>query len=344
MSAIVEEKPKEYLVPSKLERKPFFWDNIIFSLASTIFVLSVSSVVVELFKSQNYSLACFSELENRAQYTYINSYCNKYLPVIEYFPVALVIHAAALTTPHYLWKAFFSAQFESFFSHADKVETLREGNAGKYPRKNYIIADYLQREFGNRKIILTGYIAKLTLQLFLVLIALAVNAAVFTDINFDITFECYDNNERSQLFGNVTCAYPRKLFINVLQVADYLILVVAVMVLGFSLYWSLLYNHSTEDEIAQFCYDSSIDAKFYKPSKKRLSWHQKKDDFKFLLASLLATNSGLRRVFKTILIENMISQKFSAHLESLRSFDSFGHHMLGSYVYSQPHVMLVFVW
>ena len=35
-----------------------------------------------------------------------------------------------------------------------------------------------------------------------------------------------------------------------------------------------------------------------------------KNDFKFLLASLLATNSGLRRVFKTILIENIISQKF----------------------------------
>ena len=53
-------------------------------------------------------------------------------------------------------------------------------------------------------------------------------------------------SERSQLFGYVTCAYLRKLFINVLQVADYLFLAVAIMVLGFSLCWCLLHNHSLQ--------------------------------------------------------------------------------------------------
>ena len=94
------------------------------------------------------------------------------------------------------------------------------------------------------------------------------------------------------------------------------------MVLGFGLWWCLLYNHSSEDEIAQFCYESSIDTKYYKPSKTLLSWHQMKNDFKFLLASLLATNSGLRRVFKTIHIENIIFQKFNDDIER---FDSRRH-------------------
>ena len=85
-----------------LKPKPFFWDRIIFSIASTIFVLSISGIIVEYFESDENSLACFSSLDNRAQYTYINSYCHKYAPIAKYFPVALILHAAALTVPHYL--------------------------------------------------------------------------------------------------------------------------------------------------------------------------------------------------------------------------------------------------
>ena len=328
MSVIMEEIPKVKQNPEEkslpiLESKPFFWDSIIFSIASTIFGLSVSGIIVDFFKSDEYSLACFSPLENRAQYTYINSYCHKDLPAAEYFPVALVGHTAALIVPHYLWKVLFSAQFDTFFSHTAKIETLRKGDTGKYPSKNYTITYYLQREFGDRKSILTMYVTKLILQFLLVLISIVINIVIFTDINTDITFQCYDDDKGSQLFGNVTCAYPKKLYINVLQVFDYLLLVVAMMVLGFGLCWCLLYNHSTEDDIAQFCYESSIDAKYYyKPSKTMLSWRQMKDDFKFLLASLLATNSGLRRVFKTIHIENIIFQKFDDDMGLLERFDN----------------------
>ena len=142
------------------------------------FLLSVSGIIVEFFKSDENSLACFSPLDNRAQYTFINSYCHKYAPVAEYFPVALVLHAAALTVPHYLWMALFSAQFESFFSHAAKVETVHVRDAGKYPQKNHTIVDYLQKEFGDRKIILTLYVAKLILQFLLVLISVVTNIVI----------------------------------------------------------------------------------------------------------------------------------------------------------------------
>ena len=320
MSVVLEEIPKqlkqkaeENISSSNLEPKPFFWDSIIFSLASTIFGLSVSGIIFEFFKSEYNSLTCFSELENRAQYTYINNYCRKYLPNIQYFPVALTIQAAALVVPHYLWKVYFGAQFDSFFSHAAKLETLLDRDTGDYPHKNYSIVDYLQREFYDKKIILTVYVMKLLFQILFMLSSLVVNIALFADIDLNITFECSDN-ERSQLFGNVTCAYPRKLFINVLQVTDYFLLAAAMMVLGFGLYWCLLYNHSKEDEIAQFCYDSCIDAKFYQPTKKWLSWYQMNNDFKFLLASLLTTNTGFGRVFKSILINRMIFQNFIAHI------------------------------
>ena len=217
-----------------------------------------------------------------------------------------------------------------------------------YPQKNYITFNYLWKEFGDRKSILKLYVAKLILQFLLMLISLVVNIFIFSDININIKFECYDDSEGSQLFGNVTCAYAKKLFINVLQVADYVLLSVAMMVSGFSLCWCFLYNHSTEYNIAQFCYDSCIDAKYcHKSLNTRISWHTMKDDFKILLASLLATDSGLGRIFKNILINNIILQKFDADLELKEGYDSniyFCFPDPGMYVFCVDFLLLVCIF
>lgn len=305
-----------------LEPKPFMWDRIIFYLATTLFGLSASGYIIELLKSYDNPVACLASSEDQAEYTYINNYCRKHLPVAEYFPVALTIHATALVIPHYLWRGVFSAQFDSFFIHAAKIETLREADTGKYPQMNFSIVDYLKREFGDTKVIFTVYVAKLILQFLLVLISLVVNAVVFIDIDSNIMFECSDDKEGNHVFGNVTCVYPKKLFINVLEVFDYILLVAAMILICFGLYWCLLYDHnySSEENIAKFCYDSCISAKYYKkPLKAFLScnWYQIKNDFDFLLASLLATNSGHRGVFKVMLVENLISKSLYRHMELL---------------------------
>ena len=302
-----------------LQQKPFIWDRVIFVLASIIFGLSISGVVAEYLNSAKNNLACFSLTGNQAQYTYINSYCHKYIPITEYFSVVLMLHVAALVVPHYLWKVFFSAQIECFFSQVDKLKTLHDRDTEKYPQMNHDIVVYLKREFGDRKAIFKSYIVKLFLQFLLISTSLAVNMCIF-HIDSDITFECYDDNEDSQLFGNVTCAYPRKLFINVLQVSDYCLLSVAIIIVTIALFWNFMYNHSEsteDDKIAQFCYDSGINPKYcsYLTSKKMIRCCQMDNDFKFLLASLLATHSGLRRVFKAILIEDTILLKFRGELQ-----------------------------
>ena len=305
-----------------LQQKPFIWDNVIFILASSIFGLSISGIIIELFQPEKYTVACFSPFGNRAQYTYINSYCHKYIPIAEYFAVALMLHVAALVIPHHLWKAFFSAQIDCFFRHASRLETLRDRDTGKYPRKNYDIVNYLQREFNDKKTMLRSYIAKLVMQFVLILIAIAANWYVFRGIDSDITFECYDDHKISQLFSNVTCAYPRKLFINVLQVVDYSLLVAGIFMLIIGLLWSFLHNHATgDDTIAEFCYNSSIDPKYYyyKSSKKWLGWCQMKSDFVFLLGSLLESDTGARRVFKAILIEDAIFEIFSTQLAAFEN-------------------------
>ena len=310
LKQILEEKTST----SKAEPKPFIWDSIIFSIASAIVALSVSGLIVDFFRSDEYSLACYRNgtFKNRPQYTYINSYCHKHLPFADYFQVALVLHAVFLIVPHYLWKVSVSAQFDTFFSYATKIETLIEEDTGKYPLKNYSIANNLQREFGgDRKFIFIFYIAKLILQLLVVFILISMNIVLFADINTNITFQCSEDDEGSQLFDNVTCAYPKKLYINVLQVFDYILLGVAVMVLTFGVCWCLLYNHPlAADKIAKFCYESSIDAMHYEPSKNHLGWFQMKNDLGFLLASLSATNSGRGRIFKNVFVENINSRKF----------------------------------
>ena len=300
-----------------LHQKPFIWDNVIYVIASSIFGLSVSGVIIDFFNSDKYSVVCFSPFESRSQYMYVNGYCNKYIPIQEYFAVALMLHAAALVAPHYIWRVQFSAQIDCFFRHVSRIETLRDRDTGKYPPNNYNIVNNLQREFSDKKTILKSYIAKLVLQFLVILISFATNWYIFGNIDSNITFDCYDDDEINQSFGNVTCAFPRKLFINVLQVTDYCLLVVAVMILTCGLLWTFLYNHSIEDDkIAEFCYNSGIDPKYYyyKPLKKWLKWCRMENDFMFLLASLLATDTAVRRVFKAILIEDTIFEKFSTQL------------------------------
>ena len=301
---------------SKPKQTTFFWDSIVFSVAFSILGLSISSIIAEFF-SNEYSVACFSEFENRAQYTYINSYCHKDLPKTEYFPLIVLLQAALLPAPHYFWKVLFSAEIESFLSHAARVEILREGNTEKYPRQNYKIVNYLQREFDSRKILII-YIFMLGFQVLLVIVMLTANAVVFGDIRSrDITFQCGDDNH---LFGNVTCAYPRKLFINVLIGIDYALLVIACIMLIIGLCWCLFWRNSIKDNknIAEFCHDSCIDPQYYYKLPKtckisKLVGCLQKNDFSFLLASL---NSGLKRVFNTILIEDIISQTSSEYLQT----------------------------
>ena len=58
MSVIMEEIPEVKQNPGEkpspiLESKPFFWDSIIFSIASTIFGLSVSGIIVDFSSQMN---------------------------------------------------------------------------------------------------------------------------------------------------------------------------------------------------------------------------------------------------------------------------------------------------
>ena len=298
-----------------LKQRNFFWDNIILSVALFISGLSISGIIAELLSDEN-SIACFTEYTNRSQYTFINSYCHKDLPRARYFPLAILVQVTLLIAPHYGWKVLFSAKLESFLNHAAKVEILREKNTGKYPYHNYTIVKYLQREFGDSKSILACYFLKLVGQIAIIIFCFALNVYVFEDITkMDITFECKDDDQLfdNELFANVTCVYPRKDEINVLVGMDYFLLLFALLMLLIGGCWLLIGNHSQKDNriIADFCYNSCIDPQYcynLPGCNSKFGWLQMRNDFTLLLASL---HSGYKRVVRTIIIEEKISQKFS---------------------------------
>ena len=304
----------------RVKPKSFFWDTIIFSLASAIIGLSISEITVGFFKSDENSVACYynsSKLQNQDQYTYINNYCYKYLSDDKHFSLLLVAQAASLIVPHHLWKTFFSTLFDSFFIHAARVQILRERNTGQYPIKNYTIVHYLHREFACRWCILRFYYIKLFVQLLFVVGMIYINTIWFTKLNNDITFEC--SNDK-QVFSNVTCVNPRRPFIiiilNIDHVLLYLVAALIILVGIVRCFVGCCVSTENYEKTANICYKSCIDPQYYyKPSlKSSICWIQINNDFEFLLALL---HFGLGRVFKTILIENEIYKQAVKDLENL---------------------------
>ena len=311
-------RPESFRVDPHLEPKLFFWDNIIFYLSSAILGLSISNIVVDFVRPEPNTVACYTSVDaSRDQATFINNFCNKYLPFTENFTLALVVHGAALLVPYYLWKAYFSARIDFFFTHAAKLETLRERNTGEYPHKNFSVVDYMHREFHERRGILAGYIIKLAAQFCIAFLSMIISIGIFQD--FDIEFDCPRKTEH-HLFTNVTCTYAKLRFISILRWVDYTLLCVSLVVLLYGLYWCIIRSHPELEYMntSQFCYSSCINSKFYKATKR----YQLKNDQDFLLVSLFATNTGLGRVFRSIQIVNRIRHELDAHYESLDNFDS----------------------
>ena len=303
-----------------LEPKSFFWDTIILYLTSAILGLSVSNIVVDFVRPEPNVVSCYTAPNTtRDQAAYINNYCNDYLPFSENFTFALVVHGFVLLAPHYLWKVYFSARMDFFFSHAAKLETLRNRDTGQYPHKNFNVVEYMDREFSEKRDILIGYVTKLLVQICVLIIALTISAVIFR--NFDIEFDCPDENKPDHLlFQRVKCSYAKLRFVSVLRWVDYTLISVSLMVLLYGLYWCLLQSHPEleHEDTSMFCYQSCINSKYYKVT----GWYQLKNDQHFLLLSLFATNAGLGRVFKSVQIATIIRHELSAHLESLDNFES----------------------
>ena len=322
------------------ESKPreFFWDSVSLYVVGVIVALAAIDVVTEFIRGS--AVSCFSppsQTVTEAQESYINNFCSASLPLTEYFPVFIVVHAILIAIPHYLWLNHYGGNFDFFFIQVKEMDRTRDEKTGDYSDKNRIIIQQLTQAFTTYKQnwMFVFYVLKLILQLILTVAGFLAAIIAFTD--FNETFMCPRNaNSTADPFWpfdtQVVCVFTSLRLFSAIRLADLILLAI----LTISFIWSLIWcasTHPTElssDEAALFCFQSSMAPEHYIPNFpikgcmypiKRCMQNifssasmigrgpMIKTNLDFLVLKLFRTDSGLGFVFR----EMQILEKIRHH-------------------------------
>ncbi len=324
------------------ESKPreFFWDSVSLYVVGVIVAIAAIDVVTEFIRGS--AVSCFSppsQTVTEAQESYINNFCSASLPLTEYFPVFIVVHAILIAIPHYLWLNHYGGNFEFFFVQVKEMDRTRDEKTGDYSDKNRIIIQQLTQAFTTyqQNWMFVVYVLKLILQLLLTVAGFLAAIIAFTD--FNETFMCPRNaNSTADPFWpfetQVVCVFTSLRLFSAIRLADLILLAILIM----SFIWSLIWcasTHPTElssDEAALFCFHSSMAPEHYVPKFpiKGCLYPVKrcmqsifssasmigrgpmiKTNLDFLVLKLFRTDSGLGFVFR----EMQILEKIRHHNE-----------------------------
>ena len=319
----------------KGQPREFFWDSIVLFVVYSIIGLTAVDVISEYLRGS--SVECLVDRETQP---YMNSFCSSSVSASEYFPIFMVVHAILIGAPHYLWLNHYGGSFEFFFQLASDMKLLRDENTGEYEKRNHQTVEKLEAAFGtyNRKRIYVWYIVKLVYQCVFTVIGFVVAIFFFTD--FDENFPCprslnetYDNPQWPLPNQQVNCVFKSLRLIEVIRVADLILLILAFVGLISSFIWCAT-THSTElgsKEAAQFSFQSGLAPKYYVPKVHKEMCHFKnrklnhccfccfklvgawiKNDFEFMVMKLFRTDGGLGHVLKEVQIDREIK-----HLNSI---------------------------
>lgn len=241
-------------------------------VVGVIIALAAIDVITEFIRGS--AVSCFSppgQTITEAQENYINSFCSASLPIAEYFPVFIVVHAILIAIPHYLWLNHYGGNFEFFFAQVKEMDRIRCEETGTYSEKNRIIIQQLTQAFTTYKQnwMFILYVMKLILQLVFTLAGFLAAIIAFTD--FKETFMCPRNPNLTDLFwpfeSQVRCVFTSLRLLSAVRLADLILLAL----LSLSLIWSLIWcasTHPTElstNETALFCFQSSMAPEHYVP-------------------------------------------------------------------------------
>ena len=256
--------------------------------------------------------------------TYINKFCLMDIPRFQYFPVFVTAFAFSLTFPHILWKAYFDAKFQSFFTVAKELslhehELFRSGNVD--------CVKTLESKFGKQKSIYISYIVKLLLQLLVSIGGICIAWAVFTEVSH--TFTCpssWSNDGYTEgwpLNTNVTCVYTSAQFFRLFQAIVTVFMIASFIFLLLGLLWCAA-PHSDLECISGPLSDSEIidgprrdrtssvnfsrltylPPELYQPPKTFLAVYglMIRNDLRFLILLLYQSDFIIGTVFNTILL------------------------------------------
>ena len=302
-----------------IQPKEFFWDQFLIYVSTIVALLTVLDVTLQFFRGGG--LMCripgLVELDNvttvvtRDEVAYVNSFCQQSLSLAEYYPLFVLIQGLILAAPHYLWASLFAGQFDFFFGLVRQLDRLRSSETGDYRTKNFDIVNKLEKQFPRKwkwLSIFTFYIAKLVLQLLVVLLSLVINAFVFQTEHFNFSFDCPRQLDPPPkgwwLPFQVTCTFTSFRLHQQLQRVNYFLLSLGFIVIVYGLVWCAKrhVNALGFKEAALFSFSSSLHPDHYvnEPFYKSPLEPGIRNDLDFLLMRLFRADSGHGRVFKDI--------------------------------------------
>ena len=305
-----------------IQPKEFFWDKFVVYVSTIIALLTVLDVTLQFFRGGGLMCRVPATLEGRDNVTisrdevaYVNTYCQRSLSRAEYYPFFVLIQGLVLAAPQYVWATLFVGQFDFFFGLVKQLDRLRSRKTGQYRPKNFAIVQKLEKQFP-RKWDWLGiyffYIVKLSIQLFVVVGAIIINAALFQDKYFEFVFECPDNLDPLPKGWwwpelQVTCVFSSFRLHKQLRLVNFFLLCLAFFVILFGLAWCARrhVNALGYKDIALFAFGSCLRPSEYveenflrglrAPFAPRI-----KNDLDFLLMRLFRADSGHGVVFRDI--------------------------------------------
>ena len=98
----------------KVERKDFFWDQLILYLSLMIASLTAVDVAIQFLRGASGGVACYTPYRDgnftRDQASFVNSFCVRSLPWSQFFPVFTIVQGLLIAAPHYIWESVFKGQ------------------------------------------------------------------------------------------------------------------------------------------------------------------------------------------------------------------------------------------
>ena len=309
-----------------IQPKEFFWDQFIIYVSTVIALLTVLDVTLQFFRGGGLACRVPGNVEDssgnltavtRDDVVYINTFCQQSLTRAEYYPFFVLIQGLVLAAPQYIWASLFVGQFDFLFGLVQQLDRLRSRQTGKYRPKNFEIVNKLEKQFPREwkwRGIFFLYIVKLSIQLFVVVVAIIINGAVFQDSYFNFVFKCpkdLDPTPEGWWWPSlrVTCVFSSFRLHKQLRSVHFFLLCLALLVITYGLWWCFArhVNALGYKDNALFAFSSClkpsefVEERFFKkPFSPRI-----RNDMDFLLMRLFRADSGHGLVFKDIQVSNL---------------------------------------
>ena len=256
--------------------RDFFWDSIVLFVVAAILALTAIDVVAEFIRGS--SVECFLPNDTDARLpnvlSYVNQICASSLPLAEYLPAAITIHAILILAPHYVWLNMYGAKLDFFFQLTSQLVRTRDKATGEYDPINYVISEQLESGFTGSyrpNWMYKSYLLKLSIQLMTAAVGFALMLWQFSD--FEESFSCPSDltdteNTKWPLAGRqVMCVFTSLRLLGRINTLYLILLVLAIVCLFGAIIWCLKLHVSELGvrNMAKFSFESSLPFSSYVP-------------------------------------------------------------------------------